>query len=122
MDPHVAELKGKEGKPVILARIETSPEDMHGILRSKGILTKRGGMTSHAAVVARGAGLPAVVGADDLGLDTYFGTLSCGNTMIRVGDTITIDGTNGNVFLGAVPTLPVKDSEELKTLLSWRTL
>ena len=98
-------LKG-EGREVILVRSETSPEDIHGMVAALGILTARGGMTSHAAVVARGMGKPCVCGAGALKIDAKLGTMSVAGRTWRAGDVITIDGGSGEVFDGRVPTLP----------------
>src|SRR5262249_52158773 len=93
------------GRDVILVRVETSPEDIHGMHAAKGILTSRGGMTSHAAVVARGMGRPCVSGAGVMRIDYAAGTLSVGSRTVRAGDIITIDGAAGEVMLGRVPTV-----------------
>ena len=98
-----AETWAKAGKKVILTRIETSPEDIGGMHVAQGILTTRGGMTSHAAVVARGMGTPCVAGAGDLRIDYAAKRLTAGNTVLNEGDMITIDGSNGQVLKGEVP-------------------
>jgi pyruvate,orthophosphate dikinase len=120
-DPDTAEKLGKEGKSVILVRYETSPEDVHGMYASKGILTQHGGATSHAAVVARGAGLPCVAGCEGIRVDEERKLFSANGRTIKQGDSISIDGGTGEVFAGEIPTiLPDYDKEEdLKTLLSW---
>ncbi|MHB1598450.1 MAG: pyruvate, phosphate dikinase, partial [Acidimicrobiales bacterium] len=107
----------RAGEPVVLIRAETSPEDVHGMLAAEGILTARGGLVSHAAVVARGWGKPAVVGAQSLKI----GPCSCtvGDVVVNAGDVISIDGTSGIVALGAVELSAARPSEELETLLSW---
>ncbi len=119
-DPDTAEKLGKEGKSVILVRYETSPEDVHGMYASKGILTQHGGATSHAAVVARGAGLPCVAGCEGIRVDEKKLFSADGKT-IKEGDYISIDGGAGEVFAGQIQTiLPDYDKEEdLKTLLGW---
>ena len=91
---------------MILVRNETSPEDIHGMVAALGILTARGGMTSHAAVVARGMGKPCVCGAGAVKIDAKLGTMSVAGKTWRAGDVITIDGGSGEVFDGRVPTLP----------------
>jgi pyruvate,orthophosphate dikinase len=114
-----AEAKAKVGQQVILVRIETSPEDIHGMHAAQGILTTRGGMTSHAAVVARGMGRACVAGAGELRVDYEAGTMTVGNHVVRAGDAITIDGGTGEVFLGTVPTIKPQLSGDFATLMSW---
>ncbi len=114
-----AEARAKLGQQVILVRIETSPEDIHGMHAARGILTTRGGMTSHAAVIARGMGRSCVTGAGNLKLDYGAGTLSINGYVVKEGDTITIDGSTGEVFLGAVATMLPELSEEFQTLMRW---
>ena len=97
-----AEARAAKGEAVILVRIETSPEDIHGMHAARGILTTRGGMTSHAAVVARGMGRPCVAGAGGISIDYGAQTLTAGGKLIRAGDTITLDGATGEVFIGSV--------------------
>ncbi len=109
----------KEGKKVILVRTETKPDDVHGFYAAVGILTSRGGMTSHAAVVARAIGKPAVVGAEAIEVHEDEKYFKIGNTIVREGDWITIDGNTGNVYLGIVPTIEAGLTEELNELLSW---
>jgi len=120
-DPDTAEKLGKQGKAVILVRYETSPEDVHGMYASKGILTQHGGATSHAAVVARGAGLPCVAGCETIHVDEEKKLFIVGNRIIKEGDAISIDGGTGEVFAGEIKTvLPDFDQDEdLKTLLGW---
>jgi pyruvate,orthophosphate dikinase len=118
-DADQAELLGRGGEKVILVREETKPEDIHGFFASQGILTSRGGKTSHAAVVARGMGKACVAGAEGIQVDSRARFARVGDLILREGDIITIDGSNGNVYLGEIPTIPPKFSEELKTLLSW---
>jgi pyruvate,orthophosphate dikinase len=118
-DADQAELLGRAGEKVILVREETKPEDIHGFFASQGILTSRGGKTSHAAVVARGMGKACVAGAEGIAVDSRARLARVGELTLREGDIITIDGSNGNVFLGEIPTIPPKFSEELKTLLGW---
>lgn len=111
--------KAAHDRPLILLREETKPEDIHGFFVSEAILTSRGGKTSHAAVVARGMGKPCVAGADGIEVDVMSRRAHIGEVVIKEGDLITIDGTSGNVYLGAVATVEAEFSEELKTLLSW---
>lgn len=119
-DADHAELLGrKKGEKVILVREETKPEDIHGFFASQGILTSRGGKTSHAAVVARGMGKACVAGAEGIEVDVKLRQAKIGDQVLREGDIITIDGSTGNVYLGALPTIPPTFSEELKTLLAW---
>ena len=114
-----AEAKAANGEAVVLVRIETSPEDIHGMHAAQGILTSRGGMTSHAAVVARGMGRPCVSGAGDLRIDYETQTLTVMGRKIAAGDTLTIDGTSGEVMAGSVPTLQPELSGDFATLMSW---
>jgi pyruvate,orthophosphate dikinase len=118
-DADRAELAKKEGEKVILVREETKPEDIHGFFAAEGVLTSRGGKTSHAAVVARGMGKPCVAGAEGIVVDVEKHIAHVGVHVLHEGDVITIDGGNGNVYLGELPTVPPKFSEELRTLLSW---
>jgi len=117
--PDEAAELGEKGENVILVRPETTPEDVHGMYASKGILTSRGGMTSHAAVVARGAGIPAVVGCEDIQIDLEREEFRVGDIVVRRGDIITIDGTTGEVFLGEVPLIEPKITGEFEELLKW---
>jgi len=109
----------KEGKKVILIRTETKPDDVHGFYAAVGILTSRGGMTSHAAVVARAIGKPAVVGAESIEVHEDEKYFKIGNIIVREGDWITIDGNTGNVYLGIVPTIEAGLTTELNELLTW---
>ncbi len=118
-DADQAEMLGRAGEKVILVREETKPEDIHGFFASQGILTSRGGKTSHAAVVARGMGKACVAGAEGIEVDSRGRTAKIGDITLREGDVITIDGSNGYVYLGEIPTLPPEFSDELNTLLSW---
>jgi pyruvate, orthophosphate dikinase len=108
-----------QGHTVILARIETSPEDVQGMHAAAGILTTRGGMTSHAAVVARGMGRPCVVGASSVTIDLDRETLSAGGTLLHKGDVVTIDGTSGQLIQGRVPTREPELSEDFTRLMQW---
>jgi pyruvate,orthophosphate dikinase len=114
-----AEAQAAKNQAVILVRIETSPEDIHGMHAAKGILTTRGGMTSHAAVVARGMGRACVVGAGDLRIDYKARTLSVRDVTVKAGETVTINGSTGEVMLGAVPTIQPELSGDFATLMSW---
>ena len=114
-----AEVRAAKGEAVILVRIETSPEDISGMHAAKGILTTRGGMTSHAAVVARGMGRPCVSGAGGINVDYGAQVLQAGGHTINVGDIITLDGATGEVFLGAVPMVEPKLAGEFATLMGW---
>ncbi|MCP4041277.1 MAG: pyruvate, phosphate dikinase, partial [Gammaproteobacteria bacterium] len=118
-DADRAETMGKKGHKVILVREETKPEDIHGFFVSEGILTSRGGKTSHAAVVARGMGKPCVAGAEGISVDTELRKAFAGETVIKEGDVITIDGTTGNLYPGEVPMVEADFSGELETLLQW---
>ena len=118
-DRAVAQKAAHPDKPLILLREETKPEDIHGFFVSEAILTSRGGKTSHAAVVARGMGKPCVAGADGIEVDVMARRAHIGDVVIKEGDIITLDGTSGNVYLGAVSTVEAEFSDELKTLLSW---
>ena len=119
-DADRAELLGREGgQKVILLREETKPEDIHGFFASQGILTSRGGKTSHAAVVARGMGKPCVAGAEGISVDVVRREAHVGDVVIKEGDIITLDGTSGNVYLGRIPTVEPEFTNELHTLLDW---
>ncbi len=109
----------KKGVQVILVRHETSPEDIKGMASSEGILTSRGGMTSHAAVVARGMGKPCIVGAESIVVDYEKEEFRVGDTVVKKGDVITIDGATGAVYLGEVPTVPPEIFPEFDELLKW---
>ncbi len=118
-DADEAERVGKLGHKVILVREETKPEDIHGFFASQGILTTRGGKTSHAAVVARGMGKPCVSGCEELRIDPKGKEATIKNVHLKEGDFITIDGSRGEVYLGEVPTVDPEISKDLLTLLSW---
>src|SRR5262249_56333150 len=106
-------------KKVVLVRVETSPEDIHGMHAAEGILTTRGGMTSHAAVVARGMGKPCVSGAGSLRVDYAAGTMSAGGQTFKKGDQITVDGSTGQVLAGKVELIEPLLSGEVPTLIGW---
>ena len=114
-----AEAARKAERKCILVRVETSPEDIHGMHASEGILTTRGGMTSHAAVVARGMGKPCVSGVGSIRVDYKAGTLTVAGTVLKAGDRITIDGSTGQVLLGEVAMLEPSLSGEFATLMGW---
>jgi len=120
-DPDTAEELGKRGEAVILVRAETSPDDVHGMIMAKGILTARGGATSHAAVVARSIGKPCVTGCEAIKIDMERRVFTANNTTIKEGDFISIDGATGEVFRGKIKTEETKFSEEteLQTILQW---
>ncbi len=114
-----AESRAAKGEAVILVRVETSPEDIHGMHAARGILTTRGGMTSHAAVVARGMGRPCVAGAGGIRVDRGAQTLSAGGKTLHGGDTITLDGSTGEVFAGSVPMVEPQLSGDFAKLMGW---
>ncbi len=114
-----AESRAQKGEAIILVRIETSPEDIHGMHAARGILTTRGGMTSHAAVVARGMGRPCVAGAGGLSVDYGAQTLSAGGKTVHAGETITLDGAAGEVFVGTVAMVEPAMSDDFATLMGW---
>ncbi len=114
-----AERLAQEGRKVILVRVETSPEDIHGMHAAQAIVTARGGMTSHAAVVARGMGRPCVCGAGELRIDKEGGHFSVSGRTVNKGDVVTVDGGAGKVFLGAVPTLQPELSGDFASLMQW---
>ena len=114
-----AESRAQKGEAIILVRVETSPEDIHGMHAARGILTTRGGMTSHAAVVARGMGRPCVAGAGGISVDYDAQTLSAGGKTVRAGETITLDGATGEVFVGTVAMIEPAMSGDFATLMEW---
>src|SRR5207253_6053366 len=118
-DADEAEVLKGHGREVILVRVETSPEDIHGMHAAAGILTTRGGMTSHAAVVARGMGRPCVCGVGALKVDAAKGTVTVGSRSFARGDVITIDGGSGRVFEGAVPMRHPEMTGDFGTLMEW---
>ncbi|GAB6936168.1 pyruvate, phosphate dikinase [Calditerricola yamamurae] len=118
-DADDAEAWSKRGERVILVRPETTPEDIHGIVAAQGVLTSRGGMTSHAAVVARGMGKPCVCGCEALQIDLRARTFTVGERVVREGDVITIDGATGEVLAGEVPLVDPELSPEFHELLAW---
>jgi pyruvate, orthophosphate dikinase len=120
-DPDRAVEAKAAGDPVVLVRIETSPDDVHGMLAARGVLTARGGATSHAAVVARSMGLPCVAGAEALRIDYGKRQMQAGGVTVSEGDMISIDGTTGEIFAGELPTIEARfeDEHDLATLLGW---
>ncbi len=119
LDADTAEKRAGMGEAVILVRVETSPEDIHGMHAAKGILTARGGMTSHAAVVARGMGRPCVSGASAVSIDMASRTLKIGSRDLKEGDQITLDGTTGEVMAGHVPTIEPELVGDFGVLMGW---
>ncbi|HEX4903076.1 MAG TPA: putative PEP-binding protein, partial [Acidimicrobiales bacterium] len=119
-DPDLAQRWGQDGRPVVLVRHETKPDDVHGMLAAAGILTSSGGRTSHAALVARQFGKPAVTGASAIEIDMVSRTFSVGSQTVHEGEWVSIDGTSGNIYVGQVETVaPDLDNEWLTTLLGW---
>ena len=114
-----AESRAQKGEAIILVRVETSPEDIHGMHAARGILTTRGGMTSHAAVVARGMGRACVAGAGGVSVDYNTQTLSAGGRTVRAGEIITLDGATGEVFIGTVAMIEAAMSDDFATLMEW---
>jgi pyruvate,orthophosphate dikinase len=119
LDADTAESRAQLGEAVILVRIETSPEDIHGMHAARGVLTARGGMTSHAAVVARGMGRPCVSGASGLSIDMKTRTLKIGQRALKEGDIITLDGASGDIMAGQVPTIEPELAGDFAVLMGW---
>jgi pyruvate, orthophosphate dikinase len=119
LDADTAEERGKAGEDVILVRWETTPDDIHGLIQAAGILTAHGGMTSHAAVVARGMGKPCVAGCEGLTIDIEKRTITVGGQKLSEGDVLTIDGGTGRVIVGAVDLVPPQINEDFETILAW---
>ncbi|MFM5916859.1 MAG: pyruvate, phosphate dikinase, partial [Novosphingobium sp.] len=119
LDADTAEKRAERGEAVVLVRVETSPEDIHGMHAAKGVLTARGGMTSHAAVVARGMGRPCVSGAGAVSIDLASRTLRIGTRELKEGDLITLDGSTGEVMAGHVPTIEPELVGDFGTLMGW---
>jgi pyruvate, orthophosphate dikinase len=119
LDADTAEQRGKAGEKVILVRWETTPDDIHGLIQAAGVLTAHGGMTSHAAVVARGMGKPCVAGCDALSIDLNERVISIGGQTLAEGDVLTIDGSTGAVIVGDVPLVPPQVNDDLETVLGW---
>jgi pyruvate,orthophosphate dikinase len=118
-DADTAEERAKAGEHVILVRWETTPDDIHGMIAAEGILTVHGGMTSHAAVVARGMGKPCVASVEGVTLDTKAKTAQIGDHALKEGDAITIDGGTGRVYIGEVALVPPQINEDFETVLTW---
>ncbi|MBP3041717.1 pyruvate, phosphate dikinase [Bacillaceae bacterium Marseille-Q3522] len=118
-DANKAENLGNDGESVILVRPETTPEDIHGIVAAQGVITSRGGMTSHAAVVARGMGKACICGCEELKIDLKNKMFTVGDTVIRQGDTITMDGATGEIINGDIPMIEPQLSPEFQLLLTW---
>lgn len=112
-------VRGGAGQSVILVRDETNPDDVHGMLASQGVLTARGGKTSHAAVVARGFGIPCVAGAEEIRVNTEAKTMTVGEVVVREGDTITLDGSTGSVYIGSLPLIDPEVSGAFEELMTW---
>jgi len=119
LDADTAEQRGKAGEKVVLVRWETTPDDIHGLIHAAGVLTAHGGMTSHAAVVARGMGKPCVAGCDALSIDIDARTITLGDQTLSEGDVLTIDGGTGAVIVGEVPLVPPQVNDDLETILGW---
>ncbi len=119
LDADTAEKRAELGESVILVRVETSPEDIHGMHAAKGILTARGGMTSHAAVVARGMGRCCVSGASAVSIDMKGRTLKIGSRSLKEGDVITLDGSTGDIMAGEVPTVEPELAGDFAELMTW---
>jgi pyruvate,orthophosphate dikinase len=119
LDADTAEERGKAGQSVILVRWETTPDDIHGLIQAAGILTAHGGMTSHAAVVARGMGKPCVAGCEGLSIDIDARTITVGGQTLSEGDLLTIDGGTGAVIVGEVPLVAPEVNDDLETILAW---
>ncbi len=119
LDADLAEERGRAGEDVVLVRWETTPDDIHGLIHARGVLTAHGGMTSHAAVVARGMGKPCVAGCETLSIDVGSRTIRIGDVELAEGDHLTIDGGTGRVIVGAVPLVPPEIDEHFGTILGW---
>ena len=118
-DADTAEEWGRSGRAVILVRVETNPNDVHGMIEARGILTSTGGTASHAALVARGMGRPCIVGASEISVDVKNRRFSVNGTTVQQGEEITLDGTTGNVYLGRVATIEPRPTANFQTLLGW---
>jgi pyruvate,orthophosphate dikinase len=118
-DADTAAERGRTGESVVLVRWETTPDDIHGLIHAAGILTAHGGMTSHAAVVARGMGKPCVAGCDQLSVDAGAKSATLGGHELHEGDVITIDGATGRVILGPVDLVPPRINDDFRTVLEW---
>ncbi|WP_425955787.1 pyruvate, phosphate dikinase [Xylanimonas sp. McL0601] len=118
-DADTAAERGKDGDAVVLVRWETTPDDIHGVVAAQGVLTAHGGMTSHAAVVARGMGKPCVAGAGELQIDVAAKTVTIGDTVLTDADTITLDGSTGNVYVGALELVPPQITDDFREVIGW---
>ena len=118
-DADEADKLGNEGEKVILVRPETTPDDIHGMVAAQAVVTSRGGMTSHAAVVARGMGKACICGCESIKFDMASKQFMVGETIVNYGDIITIDGSTGEIMLGEIPMIEPKLSDEFQLLLSW---
>ena len=114
-----AEEKGAKGEPVILVRWETNPDDIHGLMHAQGVITSHGGMTSHAAVVARGMGKPCIAGVQEMKIDDKVGQFSVGGKVIKAGEWISMDGATGRVILGQAKLVAAGLNENVNTVLGW---
>jgi pyruvate,orthophosphate dikinase len=119
LDADSAEERGRAGEAVILVRWETTPDDIHGLIQARGVLTAQGGMTSHAAVVARGMGKPCVAGCEGLTIDLDARRIRLNGRELAEGDVITLDGGTGSVIVGEVPLVPPQVSDDFQTVLAW---
>jgi pyruvate, orthophosphate dikinase len=118
-DADTAEARGRAGEPVILVRFETTPDDIHGVIQAQAVVTAHGGMTSHAAVVARGMGKPCVCGVESLQIDPVARSFTAGGITITEGDEISVDGSRGLVIRGAVRLVPPQANEDFQTITAW---
>jgi len=118
-DADTAEERGERGDPVILVRWETNPDDIHGLAKAQGVITSHGGMTSHAAVVARGMGKPCIAGASELKIDIAARRFTVGDTVVCESDWITMDGGSGRIMLGTVPLTPPQIDRNFEIILAW---
>ncbi len=118
-DADTAEARGRAGEPVILVRFETTPDDIHGVIQAQAVVTAHGGMTSHAAVVARGMGKPCVCGVESLQIDQVARSFTVAGTTITEGDEISVDGSRGLVIRGAVRLVPPQANEDFQTITAW---
>jgi len=118
-DADTADELGRAGEAVVLVRWETTPDDIHGVIAAQGVLTAHGGMTSHAAVVARGMGKPCVAGAGEIHIDVAARQLTIGDHVLTEADTITLDGSTGEVYVGALELVPPSITDDFRAVLGW---